>query len=209
MATPSSVAVTPGSGDLVAAFQITESTQTKLLQRMTLSDSAGNELTPAGGNPIGQVLGTTNKVVQQPTIGTSSYATFKVMGGLLTFSNALPANSPYGAILQSITIKFRASLQTSGFWVALFNTNSLTWTPADGVLAAINTNDSQYLLGMYHLYANYSSALGTHTIYCLDGIGKALQGASSTLYAVVVPDAATVAAASTTDMIVELGLMWG
>jgi hypothetical protein len=130
------------------------------------------------------------------------------MGGLMTFAGILPANAPgFGAVLESLMLKFKGSIQTVGFWVALF-TAAPAGTFNNGVAAAIAAGDSALLLGLYHLTGPVS-VLGTHTILTLDGVGKAIQGASGSLFAVVVPDALTAALGSTSDMTLEIGTLWG
>jgi hypothetical protein len=149
----------------------------------------------------------TAQVAETPTVTAGTYAANKVIGGIMTFSNVLPATSPYGGVLESITVKFKASVQTVAFNVAVF-TASPSGTFTDGQTAAIATTDSALLLGIYQLSLNNSS-LGTHTIYNLDGIAKAIDGSSANLYIVVVPTATTAALASTSDMIVSLGILQG
>ena len=195
--------------------------------------SAGNPLIvsggtsgalPAGTNLIGKVgidqttPGTTNgvavnslpqattKVLVTPTVTAATYAANKVIGGIMTFANILPG-TPFSAILESITLRFKGSLQTVGFYVAIFDT-SPGGTFTDTNTAAIALGDTAYLVGIYHLTTGVS-VLGTHTIFNMDGIAKAIQGASANLYVVVVPDATTAALGSTSDMSISLGTLWG
>jgi hypothetical protein len=154
---------------------------------------------------IGRVQGTVAKVAVTPTVTAATYAVSKVIGGIMTFAGILPA-TPFGGVLESIAVKFKGSAQTVGFWVAIFDA-SPAGTFTDTNTAAINAADTAHLLGAYHL-TTPMSLLGTHTVFSLDNIGKALQGASANLYVVVVPDATTLALGSTSDMTVELGMQW-
>lgn len=164
-----------------------------------------------GANTIGSVGITsipqsTYRVTVTPTVTAATYAANKVMGGILTFSNILPATT-YAGILQSIVLKFKGSVQSVSFHVYVFDT-SPSGTFTDTNTAAIAAGDSAYLIGAYQLTVPHSS-LGTHTIYVQDGIGKAIQGVSQNLYVVIVPDATTAALGSTSDMIVSLGVLQG
>ena len=150
---------------------------------------------------------TTVRVVVTPTVQAISYGANKVMGGILAFASLLPAASPYAALLESITLKFKGSVQTVGFYVSLFSA-SPSGTFTDNTTAAIGATDSALLLGVYHLTGPVS-VLGTHTIFNLDGVAKAINGSSSALYAVVTPDAATGALGSASDMSLEIAVIGG
>jgi hypothetical protein len=147
----------------------------------------------------------TYRTTNTPTVTAATYGANKVIGGIQTFASILP--STYAGILESITIKFKASVQTGGFYVAIFTT-SQTGTFSDTNTAAIASTDSAYLIGIYSL-ASPNSSLGNHTIYNLDGIAKGIVGSSTSLYVVIIPTGTTVALASTSDMIIELGVIQG
>jgi hypothetical protein len=149
----------------------------------------------------------TNKVTATPVVQAISYGLTKSIGGVIPLPGLLPPNLPYAAVLESVTLRFRSSLQTGGFWVALFS-KSPTSDFSDNTACAIGADDSNYLVDVYHLLTPMSP-LGTHTVYSMNGIAKALEGLTASLYAVVVPDAATVALASTSDMIIEVGVIGG
>ena len=149
---------------------------------------------------------TTLRVSVTPTVTAATYAANKVVGGIIPVP-VLPLYANYGGILQTITLKFKASLQTVGFYVALFDT-SPGGTFTDTNTAAIASGDSAYLLGVYSLSGGVS-VLGTHTVYTLDGIGEVINGQSANLYAVIVPGATTVALASTSDVTLSLGVLQG
>lgn len=169
--------------------------------------SNGNLVSSVNPLPVAATVATsTIRVASVPTVTASTYAAGKVIGGIMSFANILPAVS-YAGILQSITIKFKGSVQTTGLSLAVFDA-SPSGTFSDGSTAAISVADSTNLMGVYRLTAPLST-LGTHTVYNLDGIGKALQGLSTSLYAVVIPDSTTAALGSTSDLAVILAVLQG
>src|SRR6266704_90533 len=64
---------------------------------------------PAGANTIGQVNGNGAAVEVVPAVTAGAYVAGNVIGGIMTFANALPAS--FNGILQSITLKFKATVQ--------------------------------------------------------------------------------------------------
>lgn len=162
---------------------------------------------PPGTNMLGAVATQASaRVAVTPAVTAAAYTSGKVMGGVMTFPNLL-APTTFQGLLESIELKFKASAQTSGFYVAIFSA-SPTGTFTDNAAPAINAADTASLLGVYHLTGGLS-VLGTHTIFNMDGIAKDIVGASSTLYAVVVTDAASAALASTSDMTLALAVLQG
>lgn len=155
---------------------------------------------------IGQVQGTGKTVVVTPAVTANSYTAGFVVGGVLTFVNALPTS--LNGILQSIALKFKGSVQTGEYDLVIFSANPASGTYADHGAPTYNAADNAAILGVYPLTAN-SSPLGTHTVYNLDGIGKQINGASTSLFGVLIAKAATTNnLASTSDVEVDLGLMW-
>lgn len=157
------------------------------------------------GVVVNALPSSTVEVDVTPTVTAASYAANKVIGGIMTFTGVLPAGASYAAMLELIKISFKGSVQTAGFYVGVF-TASPTGTFTDASTAAIASGDSASLVGVYHL-TTANSPFGTHTIYNLDGIAKAINGSSANLYVVVVPDATTAALGSTSDMMVGLGVI--
>lgn len=146
-----------------------------------------------------------------PVVTAGAYHTGDVIGyvgsstvGYMTFTNILAEN--YGGILESITLKFKGTVQTVEFDVAIF-TAAPTGTFTNNAAPAIAAADSANLLGIFPMVYNLST-LGTHTIYTLDGISKQIIGASRNLYAAVTCKAAPVNPASTSDMSLALGVAW-
>jgi hypothetical protein len=149
------------------------------------------------------VLGSGAAVTVTPTVTAGAYTAGYVMGGIMTFASILPAS--FNGILESLALRFKGTLQTGSFAVALFSA-SPAGTFADHGAPAIAGADTALLLGVYQLSAAQSE-LGTHTIYCLDGIGKQIVGASTSLFAVVVAITTPTAPASTSEMSLQIGVV--
>ena len=213
-----------GATSGVAVVTDTAGTIQQYMRGLIKQWTAGTLVIGAGANLIGKFAidqttpGTTNgvqvnalpqatfRVAVTPTVTAATYAATKVIGGIMTFASILAATT-FAGVLQSIEIKFKGSAQTVGFYVSIF-TASPSGTFTDTNTAAIVAGDTALLLGIYHVVGGVS-VLGTHTILNLDGIGKAIVGASTSLYVVVTPDATTAALGSTSDMTVALGILQG
>jgi len=139
-----------------------------------------------------------------PTVTAGAYSSGQTIGGIIIFNNILPVT--LGATLKTLQLKFKGSVQTGEFDVALFTT-SPTGTFTDNHLPAIAAGDTAYLLGVYRLL-NAQSILGTHTIYTLNGIEQEIEGTTTSLYAVVVAKTAPTNPASITDMSLRLNTYW-
>jgi hypothetical protein len=157
-----------------------------------------------------QMAATGASATVTPTVTTGAYTAGWVMGGIMNFTNILPPGSiPSGSFngtLQSISLRFKGTVQTVEFDVAIF-TASPSGTFANAGAPAIAVADTALLLDIFQMTQNLSP-LGTHTIYNLDGIGKQINGASSSLYAVVIAVGAPVNPASISDMSLVLGVSW-
>ena len=154
---------------------------------------------------VGSVFGKGVTVEVTPTVTANTYTAGYGVGGVMTFANILPA-STFNGVLQSITLKFKASLQTGVFAVAIFTANPSNGTYTDRVAPTFNASDNPGLVGVYQLTTPLS-VLGTQTIYNLDGIGKQIVGSSTSLYAVLISVTASAALASTTDVSLNLGVI--
>lgn len=170
----------------------------------TPSASPSGPVTPGIPTNLGIVDGDGTQVSSTPTIGTSGYISGDVLGGVLTFKNILN-KSTFNGLLESITLRFAASLQTGSFVVAIF-TKMPSGTFTDNAPAAIAAGDSANLLGVYALPTPISN-LGTHTIFNLDGICKQIVGSTADLYVVVVATAAVTNPASASDMSLQIGVV--
>ena len=165
----------------------------------------GTVLIAAGNNAIGTVYTNGAMVANTPTLVANNYSNGNVIGGILTFPSILsPSN--FG-VVESISLTFKNTIQTGTYDVAIFTT-SPGGTYTDHANAAISNTDSASLVGIYAL-TNYSSILGSHTIYNLDGINKTIIGSSSNLYCVVVAATGTTAnTTSNTDMSLRISTIW-
>ena len=151
---------------------------------------------------IGQIGGKTATVDVALTVTAAAYATGQIVGGLITFSNALLTAGT--GILQSIVIKCK-SIQTTGFKLYLFKSNPTNSTWTDKTTPAINVADIPFLTAVRTL-ASPDSSLGTHTLYVDDGIGKVLTPGSTTMYGILFATGAPTFA-STSDVTVSIGIL--
>lgn len=133
-----------------------------------------------------------------PTVTAGAYAAGNEVGGLLTFYVGT------GGVLQSIHIDIN-SVQTATFKLYLFgrNPSNTVWT--DKSTPSVNALDAPHLAGVYTL-STADSGLGTHSVYNLDGIGKALSSVDGNVYGVLVTTG-TPTFASTTDVKVALAYL--
>lgn len=188
----------------------------------SLTNTAGALNVAPTGNANGQALAansapttnapTTFRVAVTPTVTASAYTAGNVMGGIMTFASALlaaPLVSPtkWSAILESINVKFKAAAVVGEIDVAVFTASPAGGTYTDKTGPTWGAADTANLVGIYPLTAPIST-LGTMTTYNLDGIGAAIDGASASLF-VVMTVKGTPTPASTTDVIVELGVLQG
>jgi hypothetical protein len=165
----------------------------------------------AASAPVTQAP-TSFRVAVTPTVTASAYTAGNVLGGIMTFASALlatPAASPtkWSAVLESINVKFKATAVTGTINVGVFTASPAGGTYTDKTAPTWNLADTAKLVGIYPLTAPLST-LGTMTTYNLDGIGAAIDGASTSLF-VVMTVAGTPTPATTTDVIVELGVLQG
>lgn len=162
----------------------------------------------ATGSPsttIGTIAGRTANPSVTPTVTASSaYTANTVVGGLLTFANSV--DTAGSGLLQSIVINSK-SVQTAGFKLAVFNANPTASTFTDNVAPSINSADVNKLIGIYDLSGTYSSALGTHTIYQYDSIGKLFAIPSGTALYGALLTTGTPTFSSNTDVTVALSII--
>lgn len=145
-----------------------------------------------------------NSIEMVPTVNnTVSYSAGWVIGGIITFANILPASLT--ATLETIILKFKASVQTTEFDVGIF-TSSPVGSFSDHGSPSIDTTDTARLLGIYRLIA-VQSCFGTHSIYTLSGIDTELSGATQSLFAVVITKSIPTNPATTSDMSLRIGVI--
>ena len=157
---------------------------------------------PGGTNAV--FVGGTSQVQVTPTVtAASAYASGNVVGGLLTFNNAVQSNVLSG-VLESVTLAVK-STQTASFKLYLFNGLPST-TFADKTAPAISAADAAKLLEVITLTGGDTGLGPNATLYVADNIGKSLVLSISTLYAVlVVVGSATFTTAS--DVVVTASIL--
>jgi hypothetical protein len=166
----------------------------------------GNGLASAGNSAPTVQASVTAAVSVVAAVTAGAYTAGFIIGGILTFAGILD-NIRFSGVLQSIAVKFKGTAVTGNIQVALFKASPSNGTYADHTAGTWNAADMANLLGVYQLTSPLSS-LGAMTAYNLDGIGKAIQGASQSLFAIVTVSG-TPTPASTSDMTVELGVLPG
>lgn len=153
----------------------------------------------ANGMNVG---GKTVKVSTTPTVtATNSYGANYVVGGLQTFTNAFTATG--SGIIQSIKINMK-KVESSGFTMILFDANPSNTTWTDAAAAAINAADVAKVKAVVAL--NAYSGLGTHTALYADGLGIAINAGATSLYGVLIANAALTNQFATTDDVTNIDI---
>jgi len=118
-----------------------------------------------------------------PTVSTSAYTAGFVVGGLLTFANAVNATVLSG-VLTSVSVTTR-STQTAGFKLYLFSA-SPAGTFTDRTAPVIATADALLLLDVITLGAADSGLGSNVTTYNTDAISRSLVLGGTSLFGVLV-----------------------
>ena len=207
-ATIGSVKVTDGTNVGAVTAASTAAAAANPAQVVALSP---NSPLPAGTNLIGSVtLGSgvtvgngTSQIQVTPTVtAASAYVAGNVVGGLLTFANAVA--TPLSGVLESITIAVKSSQATS-FKLYIFNAAPAT-TFTDKTAPAITTADAAKLIDVFPL-ANPDTGLGANvTLYSLAGIARSIVLSTTSLYAVLVA-VSTPTFTTTTDVVVTVSVL--
>lgn len=161
-------------------------------------------------NPVAQAqqqvdANFTNEVCVTPTVTASNaYGTNYVVGGKLTFANAFTQQRT--GVLESVSVTIKDN-ETGGFtfYPFLSNPSNTTWT--DAAVAAINAADVPKSRLAVALTANSQLASSGVTTLYATGIAFAAQPASTTLYGVLLSNAAlstNFAAASDVQVCVQV-----
>lgn len=140
-----------------------------------------------------------------PTVTSgSAYSAGQVVGGLLQFANAV--DDIRSGVLMAASLATK-SVQTTGFKLYLFSAQPAASTFTDKTAPSVNAADAQKLIAVLN-FATADSGLGTHTLYSLDGIGRAfvLPATTTTLYGVLVT-VATPTFTSTSDVQLTLNIL--
>ena len=127
-------------------------------------------------------LGTSQVQVTPTVTSASAYTTGNVVGGLLTFANAVQSG-PLSGVLESVTLAIK-STQTASFKLYLFSSAPST-TFTDKTAPAIGTGDAAKLLDVITLSGGDSGLGANTTLYVADNIGKSLVLAGTALYGVL------------------------
>lgn len=135
-------------------------------------------------NASGQTLVATRTAQVQinPANNTGAYVAGNVVGGKLNFANALGAQ--LSGIIESISVVAK-TIQTTGYKLYLFSQDPANSTWTDHAAPNINVADLPFLVDVFTL-PTPDSGLGTMTINQLDAINKAVVGATTSLYGILV-----------------------
>lgn len=176
-------------------------------QPVSLAVAPSTPVTNAGTFAVqASIAPSTTDVSVTPAVTASAYTAGFGIGGIMTFANILAATS-FNGVLQSITAKFKGAAVTGSLEVAIFKSNPSNGAYADHAAPTWSAADMAGLVGIYTL-TTANNKLGGMTIYNLDAIGKALAGASQSLFAVVIVDG-TPTPASTSDFTLDLSVLPG
>lgn len=131
------------------------------------------------------------------------YAAGNVMGGLLTFPNALRPATLSGTLM-SLKMRDKVSARSDTRVLYLFSANPTSSTFTDKAAPSIHVNDLDKLIGRYEFDAP-KSELGTMSFYGKSGIGAVISAPATTLYGVLVTLGAP-SPGSTSDIALSLGM---
>lgn len=150
-------------------------------------DTNGVKVTNSQNN-IGNVGGKTVSVTVTPTVTASnSYGVNYVVGGLLTFANMFTSTGT--GIIQSVDVNIKKN-ETGGFTLFLFSANPSATTWTDAAVAAINATDIPLVRAPIGLTANTQLAATGFTNLSATGLAIAMAPGATSLYAVLVANAA-------------------
>jgi hypothetical protein len=192
---------------ILAASTAPVATDPSLVVAISPNSVNANGLAVAGSSAPVVIAPQTLDVVVTPTVTASAYTANNIIGGIMTFANILPTVGTNG-VLQSITAKFKATAVTGNITVAIFKANPSNGTYGDKTAGTYNSADMANLIGIYQLTAPLALGAYTMTVYCLDAIGKAFVGSSTSLYAIATV-AGTPTPASASDFSLELSVLPG
>jgi hypothetical protein len=203
-----------GAGPNIPTLHVLDSTKAEILGTTADAKNSATDTTAISvmsvlkqiSASIQAAAKATKNSPQSPNVTASAYAASNGIGGIITFSNVLDPTT-FTGILQSITAKFKGSAPTAPLQITFFSASPSNGTYGDHATPTWNAADMANLIGTYQIAAPIS-ALGTMAVYNLDGIGKAIVGASANLYAVVTV-AAALTPASTSDFTIDVGILPG
>ncbi|ESQ90125.1 hypothetical protein ABAC460_10230 [Asticcacaulis sp. AC460] len=170
---------------------------------VTVINSAGVEA-PLGtaADPSFVVAGRTKGVTVSPAVTAGAYSAGEVVGGKLTFDGVMGAL--FSGVIQSLRVNCK-SVQSTGLKLYLFRDDPTSSTFTNNEAPVIHVNDYNKLVSVLTLGAA-DNGLGTHTIWELPNIGKAVASASDDLYGVLICVSPTTLA-SVSDISVTLNTL--
>ena len=145
--------------------------------------------------------GSDNEVV--PVVTAALYTAGNVMGGVIPLGVCLPES--FAGKIQSLAIKFKASVAPGAFTVVLFSAPPIG-TYNDKSAPVFNAADMASIIGVFSISAGVSP-LGTMTVAQLDTLSHQIIGVSRNLWAVVVCAGAPTPA-SASDMSLRVSVVW-
>lgn len=181
----------------------TFATQATLQTGSNIIGRTGSDLTTYGTTNSVFVGGTSQVQVTPTVTSASAYAASNVVGGLLTFANAVQSTVLSGVITSvSVAVK---STQTAGFKLYLFSA-SPAGTFTNKTAGAIATADASLLLDVITLGAADSGLGSNVTIYNTDAISRSVVLAGTSLYGVLITTG-TPTFTTTTDVVVTVSIL--
>jgi hypothetical protein len=130
---------------------------------------------PAGTNAIGTVRGSGLSVTATLAVTNGAYSIADVVGGLITFANAVSANGKH-AVINSIVLSGVAAIPYE-LW--LFNADIAT-PAADNAAFTLVVADTLKCLGVIRITAgDYCAAQSAFNVATLAGVGKQVKAAAA------------------------------
>jgi hypothetical protein len=165
---------------------------------------------PPGQNIYGAPITRAATLTVKPQVTVGTYGAGTVVGGLLTFNNAIDLGSnQFSGCVKSIRLLITATCKAT-FNLYLFNIQPAASIWTDGQQPSLAGSDAQGLLGCYPLN-NADSALGmAYTFYQLDDVNihYSIPNSNDILYGVLVINGTTVPTFSTSnDVSLSLGII--
>lgn len=191
----------------MTSYRYQAGAQPVILVDPTFADiSSGNPLPVAaslapGTAALGNVGGQTKTVSVTPTVtAANAYGTNYVVGGKMTFANMFTSKG--SGIIQTIRVTC-PKVESQGFTMLLFDSDPSATTWTDAAVAAINSADVSKLIAAIPLTSN--SQAGTATVAYATGLGLAVAPGITSLYAVLLSNAAlTNNFGSTSDIVAKI-----
>lgn len=133
----------------------------------------------------------------------SAYAAGNTVGAKRTFASAIGATG--GGVIQSARLTSK-SVQSATFKLYIFSQDPTNTTWTDKATPAINVADLPYLITVL-TFTGSDSGLGTHSLYTIEGVGKAFNCTSGTSLFGILITLGTPTFTATTDITVALNIL--